>query len=141
MGYSAGRLQRILIYCRDSTGFGGFRRCRKAAVALIAREPESSALILTGSPLAGRIKPADRVDFVRLPGRTRRPNGRNAASQVCVGRSTMEHLRASIIEGTARSFSPDMLIIDGVLPGIDTELALTVALLRNRGTPILTDWP
>ncbi len=135
------RHRRVLIYSQDLRGLGGFRHSREIALSLVARGPDSSVVILTGSPLAGHLEPADRVDFVRLPGRTRRANGKCAASHIGAGSRFMTLIRASVIEGTARSFSPDVFIVDGDLLGANAELAPTVALLRDRGTAILTDWP
>ena len=135
------RHRRVLIYSQESRGLGGFRHSREIALSVVAHAPDASVVILTGSPLAGYLEPADQVDFVRLPGRTQRPNGKCAASQIGAGSRFMALIRASVIEGTARSFSPDVFIIDGDPLGANAELAPTVALLRNRGTDILTDWP
>ena len=135
------RHRRVLVYSQDSRGLGGFRHSRKMALSLVAQAPDASVVILTGSPLAGHFEPADRVDYVRLPGRTRRANGKCAASHRGAGGRFMALIRASVIEGTARSFSPDVLIVDGGPLGVNAELAPTVALLRDRGTAILAGWP
>ena len=132
------RHRRVLIYSQDSRGLGGFRRCRRIALSLVARASDASVVILTGTPLAGIGEPTDRVDYVRLPGRTRRANGKCAASRIGAGSRLLTRIRAAVIEGTARSFSPDLLIVDGDSLGADAELAPTVALLRHRGAAILT---
>ena len=60
--------RRALLYSHDTFGLGHLRRARTIASALTERDPGLAALILTGSPIAGRFDFPDRVDHVRLPG-------------------------------------------------------------------------
>lgn len=134
MDGTIGRHRRVLNNSQDS-------HAREIALSLVADSPDASVVILTGSPLVRHLEPADRVDYVRLPGRTRRANGKCPASRIGTGNRFIARIRATIIEGTARSFWPDVLIVDGDPLGTDAELAPTVALLRHRSTAVLTAWP
>ena len=66
---------RIMLYSHDTFGLGHLRRSRALAQAITCAYPMSSALILTGSPVAGRFDFPARVDHVRLPGVTKRQDG------------------------------------------------------------------
>ena len=57
-----------MFYSHDTFGLGHLRRSRALAGAITAANPDASALILTGSPVAGRFSFPTRVDHVRLPG-------------------------------------------------------------------------
>ena len=62
------RASRIMFYSHDTFGLGHLRRSRALASALTASDEGTSAIILTGSPIAGRFTFPERVDHVRLPG-------------------------------------------------------------------------
>ena len=62
------RAPHILLYSHDTFGLGHLRRSRAIAEALVSAIPGSSALILTGSPVAGRFTFAAGVDHIRMPG-------------------------------------------------------------------------
>jgi len=55
------RASRVLLYSHDTFGLGHLRRSRAIASALTAANPGMSALILTGSPVAGRFAFPERV--------------------------------------------------------------------------------
>ncbi len=69
------REHRTLLYSHDTFGLGHLRRSRTIATALIEADPDCSALIVTGSPIAGRFDFAERIDHVRLPGVVKLPDG------------------------------------------------------------------
>ena len=64
----------------SSTGHG-MRRSRALATALTASGVASSAIILTGSPVAGRFTFPEEVDHIRLPGvkKLEEPEAKHAA--------------------------------------------------------------
>ena len=64
------RAPRVLFYSHDTFGLGHLRRSRTLAAALTASDDQMSALIITGSTVAGRFTFPERVDYVRLPGVT-----------------------------------------------------------------------
>ena len=58
----AAKLSRILLYSHDTFGLGHIRRSRTLANAITAADENTTALILTGSPVAGRFTFPERVD-------------------------------------------------------------------------------
>ena len=56
-GDAGGRYgRRVLLYSHDTFGLGHLRRSRTIASAMAAADPDLSALITTGSPIAGRFE-------------------------------------------------------------------------------------
>ncbi|MEM9781730.1 MAG: glycosyltransferase [Pseudomonadota bacterium] len=128
---------RALLYSHDTYGLGHLRRSRTIAGALVQRLEAASALIVTGSPIAGRFDFAERVDHVRLPGVVKHADGSYTASNLALDIDAMARLRGSVIVAAAREFAPDLLIVDKEPWGFRQELSDTLALLRARGTKIV----
>ncbi|MFP3386490.1 hypothetical protein R0J92_23895, partial [Tritonibacter sp. SIMBA_163] len=70
---------RILFYSHDTFGLGHPRRSRALAAAITSADRTASAVILTGSPVAGRFAFPNRVDHMRLPGGRKRSDGSYAS--------------------------------------------------------------
>ena len=99
---------RVLIYSHDSFGLGHLRRCRALAHALVARRPDLSVLILSGSPIIGSFDFRVRVDFVRVPGVIKLRNGEYTSLNLHIDIEDTLAMRASIIEHTAKIYDPDL---------------------------------
>jgi predicted glycosyltransferase len=104
--------KRVLIYSHDSFGLGHLRRCREIAHALVAAERNLSVLILSGSPIIGSFDFRARVDFVRIPGVIKLRNGEYTSLALHIDTEQTLAMRASIIEHTARTFDPDLFLVD-----------------------------
>ncbi|MGD1924674.1 MAG: glycosyltransferase family protein [Paracoccaceae bacterium] len=128
---------RTLLYSHDTFGLGHLRRSRTIATALIGADDERSALIVTGSPIAGRFDFAERLDHVRLPGVVKLPDGSYSALNLKLQIDEMVRLRGSIIAATAREFRPDLVIVDKEPWGFRQELAETLEDLRAAGSRIV----
>src|SRR5689334_3387163 len=66
---------RVLIYSHDTFGLGHLRRSRAIANAIVAREPDTSVVIISGSPVIGNFEFGSGVDYIRIPGVTKLPDG------------------------------------------------------------------
>ncbi|SLN73159.1 glycosyltransferase family protein [Ruegeria meonggei] len=133
-----GRAPRILFYSHDTFGLGHLRRSRTLAGAITQANPEASALILTGSPVAGRFTFPRRVDHVRLPGVTKRADGSYAARTIGMGIEEVTELRSGLIQTAVQQFDPDVLIVDKEPTGFRGELLPTLeSLLRSRRTKLV----
>src|ERR1041384_4709433 len=66
---------RVLIYSHDTFGLGHLRRSRAIANAIVAEWPEASVVIISGSPVIGNFEFAHGVDYIRIPGVTKLPDG------------------------------------------------------------------
>lgn len=125
---------RVLIYSHDTYGLGHLRRCRTIAHTLVDSFADACVLIVSGSPMAGSFELRPRVDFVRVPGVLKRPDGAYASMSLPMAIEETLELRASIIRQAADLFDPDVLIVDKEPLGLKGELAPTLERLKPRGT-------
>ncbi|MCG6557353.1 hypothetical protein MB818_04040 [Ruegeria sp. 1NDH52C] len=127
------RAARVMLYSHDTFGLGHLRRSRALAAAITQADPSASALILTGSPVAGRFTFPRRVDHVRLPGVTKRADGSYASQTLGMGIDEVTDLRSGLIRGAAERYDPDILIVDKEPTGFRGELLPTLDCLQRRG--------
>ncbi|GGH23707.1 Predicted glycosyl transferase [Cribrihabitans marinus] len=130
---TSARDPRIMLYSHDTFGLGHLRRSRALAAAITDADPRASALILTGSPVAGRFTFPRRVDHVRLPGVTKLRDGSYAARGMGMGIDEVTELRSGLIRTSARQYAPDILIVDKEPTGFRGELLPTLDMLQAEG--------
>lgn len=124
---------RIMFYSHDTFGLGHLRRSRALAGAITAANPDASALILTGSPVAGRFSFPSRVDHVRLPGVIKRSDGSYASRTMGMSIEETAELRAALIRSTVEQYDPDVLVADKEPTGFRGELMPALDLLKSQG--------
>ncbi|MCV2888443.1 hypothetical protein OE747_08810 [Ruegeria sp. XHP0148] len=122
-----------MLYSHDTFGLGHLRRCRALAAAITGADPSASALILTGSPVAGRFTFPRRVDHVRLPGVTKRSDGSYVSQTMGMGIDDVTNLRSDLICSAAKRYDPDILIVDKEPTGFRGELRPTLEMLLAKG--------
>jgi predicted glycosyltransferase len=110
----------ILMYSHDTYGLGHIRRTM--AIASHLRSLSTNILILTGSPIAGRFSLPENVDFVRIPGMIKKTNDEYHALSIRINAEHALAIRKSIISATARSFQPDLFIVDKEPLGLKREV-------------------
>ncbi|MEZ6853562.1 glycosyltransferase family protein [Halodesulfovibrio aestuarii] len=110
----------ILMYSHDTYGLGHIRRTMAIARNLSA--PGINILILTGSPIAGRFPIPFGVDFVRIPGMIKQSNTVYVPHSIKVNPQKALEIRQEIITATAKSFDPDLFIVDKVPVGLKGEV-------------------
>ena len=131
------RPPRIMLYSHDTFGLGHLRRSRALAQAITQADPAASALILTGSPVAGRFDFPRRVDHVRLPGVTKRRDGSYVSQTMGMDIDETTELRSALIRSTAEQYDPDVLIVDKEPTGFRGELMPTLEMLHAEGRTML----
>ena len=131
------REKRTLLYSHDTFGLGHLRRSRTIATSLVEADPYRSALIVTGSPIAGRFDFPERVDHVRLPGVVKLADGSYTSSNLPMDIDQMVALRRAIIASADHVFEPDLMIIDKEAWGFRHELTETLSAARGRGARIV----
>ncbi len=131
------RARRVLIYSHDSFGLGHLSRCRTIANALVGADDDLSVLILSGSPIIGSFDFKARVDFVRVPGVVKRQDGEYEALNLNIGIERTLDMRSALIRKTAEIFEPDLFIVDKEPLGLRGEVAATLRMLKERGTPLV----
>lgn len=129
-----GRALRVMLYSHDTFGLGHLRRSRALATALTAADPNASAIILTGSPVAGRFTFPERVDHMRLPGVTKLPDGSYISQTLGLDIDETTNLRSGLIQTAVEQYEPDLLIVDKEPTGFRGELLPTLEWLEKRGT-------
>lgn len=110
----------ILMYSHDTYGLGHIRRTMAIARNLSA--PGVNILILTGSPIAGRFPIPFGVDFVRIPGMIKQSNTVYVPHSIKVDPQKALEIRQEIITATAKSFDPNLFIVDKVPVGLKGEV-------------------
>jgi predicted glycosyltransferase len=124
---------RVLIYSHDTFGLGHLRRSRAIANALVEERPGVSVIILSGSPVIGSFDFGSGVDYVRIPGVTKLPDGDYRTLNLNMSVDEVVRLRADIILQTAATFRPDLLIVDKEPTGFRGELMPALEEVRRHG--------
>ncbi|MEP1765652.1 MAG: hypothetical protein ABJJ53_03205 [Sulfitobacter sp.] len=123
--------RRVMFYSHDTFGLGHLRRSRALATALTAGDDRASAIILTGSPVAGRFTFPEGVDHIRLPGVTKLPDGSYVSSTLGLDIDATTNLRAGLIQSAVEQYRPDLLIVDKEPTGFRGELLPTLEWLKS----------
>ncbi|KIN63427.1 Membrane-anchored protein [Sulfitobacter noctilucicola] len=125
--------RRVILYSHDTFGLGHLRRSRALATALTQDNDRSSAIILTGSPVAGRFTFPERVDHIRLPGVTKLQDGTYVSQAMGLDIDDTTSIRAGLIQSAIERYEPDLLIVDKEPTGFRGELLPSLEYLRMRG--------
>ena len=128
---------KILIYSHDTFGLGHLRRCREIAHALVEAYSGLSILIISGSTIAGAFDYRTRVDFVKVPSVIKLRNGEYTSLAQHLPLADTLNMRRTIIQHTARTFAPDIFIVDKEPAGLKGEIEDTLAMLKSRGTRLV----
>jgi predicted glycosyltransferase len=131
--FDTGRRARVLIYSHDTFGLGHLRRSRAIANALVADEPGVSVVIVSGSPVIGSFEFGRGVDYIRVPGVTKLPDGDYRSLNLNLPIEEAVRLREAIILKTAETYAPDCIIVDKEPTGFRGEVVSTLERLRERG--------
>lgn len=125
---------RVLIYSHDTFGLGHLRRCRAIAHELVARFKGISVLILSGSPVIASFEFRARVDYLRIPGVIKLKDGSYTSLRSHIDLNQTMTMRESLIQQTAKTFAPDLFLVDKEPLGLEGEVGATLKMLRQRGT-------
>jgi predicted glycosyltransferase len=128
-----GRGRRFLFFSNELVGLGHLRRTLSIANRLAEVEPDSSSLIVTGSPVVPWFGMPPRVDILKLPGWTRDEHGERRAGGLALDVGGLHAVRSGIELAVATSFDADVAVVDKLPLGPGGEL--TEALEALRGIP------
>lgn len=128
---------RVLIYSHDTFGLGHLRRSRAIANRLVEQRPDASVVIISGSPIIGNFEFADGVDYVRVPGVVKLPNGDYTTLSLNMSLDEAVAMRQAIILETARTLRPELVIVDKEPTGFRGELLPTLDVLRDMGARVV----
>uniref|UniRef100_UPI0035B154A7 glycosyltransferase family protein n=1 Tax=Paenirhodobacter enshiensis TaxID=1105367 RepID=UPI0035B154A7 len=124
---------RILMYSHDTFGLGHLRRCRAIAHALVEAFSGLQVLIVSGAQIAGAFDYRARVDFVKIPSVIKLRDGEYTSMAKHMDLSETLRMRRAILLDTARSFRPDIFIVDKEPLGLKGEAEETLAWLKAEG--------
>jgi predicted glycosyltransferase len=128
-----GKGLRILIYSHDTFGLGHLRRSRAIANAIVEEQPDASVVIISGSPVIGNFEFGSGVDYIRIPGVTKLPDGDYRCLNLNVSLDEAVGLRQSLILQAAKSLRPDVFIVDKEPTGFRGEVLPALDYLRGSG--------
>ena len=119
----------ILMYSHDTYGLGHIRRTMAIAAHLLG--PRVNILILTGSPIAGRFSFPEKIDFVRIPGMIKKTNDEYLPLSIKINARHALDIRKNIITATAKTFQPQLFIVDKEPLGLRKEVLPTLKWLQR----------
>jgi predicted glycosyltransferase len=128
---------RILMYSHDTFGLGHLRRCRAIAHAIVDHYKGVNVIIISGSQIAGAFDFRARVDFVKIPSVIKLYNGEYNSIGEYIELDDILRMRKLIIQRTAESFEPDLLIVDKEPLGLKGELEPTLKMLKESSTKMV----
>ena len=120
----------ILMYSHDTYGLGHIRRTM--AIANHLKNVNTNILILTGSPIVGRFSFPEQVDFVRIPGMIKKTNNEYQSLSIRIDADQALKIRTDIIKATAKTFKPDIVIVDKEPLGLKREMLPTLKWLKRN---------
>jgi predicted glycosyltransferase len=120
----------ILMYSHDTYGLGHIRRTMAIAEQLI--QNDTNIIILTGSPIAGRLTFPKYVDYVRIPGMIKKANNEYFPLTIRIDPMQAMDIRQSIIMATVKTFLPDLLIVDKEPQGLKKEVLPALEWIKNN---------
>ncbi|MGB5080736.1 MAG: glycosyltransferase [Burkholderiales bacterium] len=125
-------MNRVLIYCHDTFGLGNVRRMLAIAKDLVDCDPETSVLVVSGSPMLHAFRIPPRVDYVKLPCLARTVQGEYKVKYLDLSYDRLITLRSNLILSAVLDFDPAVIIVDKKPFGVANELAPALELLRRR---------
>jgi predicted glycosyltransferase len=118
-----------MMYSHDTYGLGHIRRTMAIATHLLG--PRINILILTGSPIAGRFSFPEQIDFVRIPGMIKKTNDEYLPLSIKINARHALDIRKNIITATAKTFQPQLFIVDKEPLGLRKEVLPTLKWLQR----------
>ncbi|MHB2167006.1 glycosyltransferase family protein [Alsobacter sp. R-9] len=131
------RSPRVLIYSHDTFGLGHLRRSRAIANALVQSNPDASVVIVSGSPVIGSFEFGNGVDFIRVPGVVKLPNGDYTSLNLNLDLDEAVALRETIIRNAAVALKPDLVIVDKEPTGFRGEIMPTLEAAKAWGARLV----
>ena len=123
--------RRIAFYSHDTLGLGHIRRNIALAGSIVAAEPRTDVLILTGAPQATSLPLPANTEVITVPTVAKDADGGYSAATFAMDLDSLLTLRSNLITTALTAFAPDVVVVDKVARGLDGELEQGLTALRD----------
>jgi predicted glycosyltransferase len=124
--------RKIVVYSHDTFGLGNIRRMLAIAKSLVESDPDTSVLILSGSPMLHAFRIPPQIDYIKLPCLTRTMQGSYEAKYLDLSFENILRLRSNIIQSAILDFDPDLILVDKKPFGVGDELSNSLEELQLK---------
>ncbi len=124
---------RVLLYSHDSVGLGHLRRNLAIAGEIATTFPNSSILIVTGSPCATQFQLPANTDLIKIPSISKNRQGQYVTSNFSGSLEKTVKFRSKIIMEAFHSFEPTLIIMDHQLIGLKGEALVMLREAKKKG--------
>ena len=126
---------RLLFITNEILGLGHLRIALRLSAAIRSELPDAAVLILTAASMTHAFPLPDGVEIVKIPGVLRGSGNPGAyrSARLAVPVDDVRKLRERMILETARTFRPDICLVDYRPGGVGGELLPMLRMLRLRG--------
>lgn len=125
--------RRVLAYCHDSVGIGHVRRTLAICERIGHDFPGTSFLLATGTPYVQLLTHGHAIDYIKLPALEKGPAGGYRSKLLSIETDHLLNCRMSLLLETARTYRPDVMLVDKAPLGVCHELLPTLKWLKaNR---------
>lgn len=127
---------KILFASNELVGLGHLRIVLRIAGSIQAELVDASMLVLTASQAAHAFPLPEGLDVIQIPGVSRSNEGVDSYRplRLSLPFEQVKELRERLIEETARTYRPDLFLVDYRPAGVAGELLPTLRALRRQGT-------
>jgi predicted glycosyltransferase len=130
---------KILLASNEIVGIGHLRIMLRIAACIQQELDDASMLLLTASTVAHAFALPEGLEVIRIPGVARSKYGvaDYRPARLPLAFEDVRLLREQIIYGTARTYRPDLFLVDFRPGGVAGELLPTLNWLKSRGETTL----
>ena len=119
------------MYSHDTYGLGHLTRTLRIAQAIQARYPNTTILVLSGSPVAPYVPLPPGTDLVKMPSVLKSGQDEYLSRDLRLDFRRLRAVREEVILGTAATFRPHLFLVDNVPTGMKGEVLQTLEYLRG----------
>ena len=121
---------KIMMYSHDTLGLGHIKRSLKIASYLVENYPDTSILLLSGSPLLHEFKLPENFDYIKLPSVRKTGREEYRSRQLKMEFDKIWQVRQSIILSSVEIYKPDIFLVDHSPLGMRSELLETLKYIK-----------
>jgi predicted glycosyltransferase len=121
----------VMMYSHDGFGLGHFKRNFSIACLGIKELPNSTFLLLSGSPSLPFFYIPHGIDYIKLPSIIKVTNGKWNSRTLSIKQRKFRALRAALIHDSVLIFKPDIFLVDYIPTGVWNELVPVLQMLKT----------